>query len=45
LSYQGAPIDPFDRAIDPPEEIRAAIDELIAHGFIVRVPQPLKPED
>jgi hypothetical protein len=45
LSYQSAPIDPFARAIDPPEEVRAAVDELIAHGFVVGVPQPLKPED
>lgn len=37
LSYQGQPIDPYEDAIEGEEEIRVAIDELVACGYAVRV--------
>ncbi len=37
LSYQGQPIDPYDEALDDQDDIAAAIDELLASGYAVRV--------
>ena len=37
LTYQGQPIDPYKDAIEDEAEIRAAIDELVSHGYAVRV--------
>jgi hypothetical protein len=37
LTYQGQPIDPSEDAIEDEAEIRAAIGELIANGYAVRV--------
>lgn len=40
LSYQGAPINPFDNQLDGVEDIRTAIEELIDNGYAVRTPAP-----
>lgn len=37
LTYQGRPVDPYEDALEDEAEIRAAIDELIAFGYAVRV--------
>lgn len=37
LAYQGQPIDPYYDAIEDEGEIRAAIEELVASGYAVRV--------
>lgn len=37
LSYQGQPIDPYQDAIEDEQDIREAIDELVAAGYVVRV--------
>ncbi len=41
LSYQGVPMNPYQNSIDELEDIRAAIDELVSSGYVVRVPPPL----
>jgi hypothetical protein len=40
LVEQGAPVDPFENALDDETEIAAAIEELVAAGLAVRVPAP-----
>lgn len=40
LTYQGQPIDPYGDAIEDEAEIHAAIDELVAYGYAVRVEAP-----
>lgn len=37
LSYQGQPVNPYEDAIEDAEDIRAAIDELLNAGLVVRV--------
>jgi hypothetical protein len=37
LTCQGQPVNPFEDAIEDEAEIRAAIAELIANGYAVRV--------
>lgn len=37
LTYQRQPIDPYDDAFEDEADIRAAINELIASGYAVRV--------
>ena len=37
LSYQGNPMDPYLDAFEDPEEIRRAVQELIAADLIVRL--------
>lgn len=40
LSGQGQPINPYEDAIEDVEDIRAAIDELVAAGLVLRVVNP-----
>lgn len=40
LTGRGQPINPYEGAFEDPEDIRAAIDELIHAGLAVRLPQP-----
>lgn len=37
LSYQGQPVNPYEDAIEDAEDIRAAIDELLETGLVMRV--------
>ncbi len=37
LAQQGAPIDPYDDAVESPVDLAAAIEELITAGLAVRV--------
>ena len=40
LAKQGQPINPYEDAFESVEDIRAAIDELVAAGLVVRVITP-----
>lgn len=40
LSYQGAPVDPYDGAIEDQDDIRAMLEELVTAGLVVRVSAP-----
>lgn len=37
LSYQGQPVNPHEDAIEDAEDIRAAVDELLEAGLVMRV--------
>lgn len=37
LSYQGQPVNPYEDAIEDAEDIRAAVDELLEAGLVMRV--------
>jgi hypothetical protein len=37
VAEQGKPVDPYDDAFESPEDLAAAIEELIAAGLAVRV--------
>lgn len=40
LTGQGQPVNPYEDPIEDVEAIRAAVDELIGAGLIVRLPRP-----
>ena len=40
LSYQGKPVDPYENQLDAVEDISDAIDQLVKHGYAVRVGEP-----
>jgi hypothetical protein len=37
LRHQGAPIDPYEHAVEDAAEMRAAVEELVSLGYAVRV--------
>lgn len=37
LSYQGQPVNPYEDAIEDAKDIRAAVDELLEAGLVLRV--------
>lgn len=40
LAGQSRPINPYEDAFEDPEDIRAAIDELVQVGLVMRVAAP-----